>query len=71
MGRASVEVYFVSIFFLYTCEYTPTIRHDAPNVRGGRFDENFARTTPEFPWVRVQRPQITRTLVPLTAFLPL
>lgn len=47
------------------------MRHEAPNVRGGRFDANFARTAPELPWVRVHFPQITRTFEPFTAFLPL
>ena len=35
----------------------------APNVFGGRFFVNFARTTPLLPWERVTFPQMTLYLV--------
>lgn len=47
---------------------TLTTRAEAPKDFGGRFWRNFERTTPELPWARVTRPQMTRTFEPLTAF---
>jgi hypothetical protein len=47
------------------------MRHDAPNTLAGRLEVNLDLTTPELPWGREMRPQMTRTREPLTSRLAL
>lgn len=47
------------------------MRHEAPKTLAGRFEVNLDLTTPELPWGRETRPQMTRTRVPLTSRLAL
>lgn len=47
------------------------MRHEAPKMCAGRFVLNLDLTTPELPWGREMRPQMTRTREPLISRLAL